>query len=68
MGDIVDYYKKRLTIDDREVLARVLDQWLAKHSVELGSDQARFAEKELLEWWFFGVRSPEELLAVVEPL
>ena len=68
MGDVVGYFKTKLSIEDREVLAKVLNQWCAKHAVELGSDQARFAEKELLEWWFFGVRSPEELLAVVEPL
>ena len=68
MGDIVAFYKSRLTIEDREILASVLDQWCSKHAVERGSGQARFAEKELLEWWFYGVRSPEALLAVVEPL
>ena len=62
-------FKKRMTDDDKAILAEVVGRWAKKHGLSDDTQRAgEIVEMEVLEWLRTGVRDPDALFLIVEPL
>ncbi|CDZ45994.1 hypothetical protein [Neorhizobium galegae] len=54
--------------DDLTLLRQVLEDVCLEKGIQLGGDEARKIARELVNWYLFGVKHPDQLKDMLKPL
>jgi hypothetical protein len=54
--------------DDLTLLRQVLEDVCLEKGIQLGGDEARQIARELVDWYLFGVKHPDQLKDMLKPL
>ncbi|TDX76193.1 hypothetical protein EDE05_11775 [Neorhizobium sp. R1-B] len=54
--------------EDLTVLRQVLEEVCAEKQITLDSDAAAATARDLVNWYLFGIKQPQQLKAILKPL
>ena len=57
-----------LEAEDLRILHELLEEVCAKRAIALDGEEARTIGRSLIDWYLFGVREPDQLKAMLDPL
>jgi hypothetical protein len=57
-----------LEAQDLGILRTVLEDVCAERAIAFDSDEAHAIGRSLIDWYLFGIRQPDELKAMLDPL
>jgi hypothetical protein len=57
-----------LETKDLRILRNVLEEVCAQRTLTVDGDEAHAIGRSLIDWYLFGIRQPDELRAMLDPL
>lgn len=64
----IDWAKPVMDVRDLEMMRVVLAEYCEEHGLAVESLEATRKARELMDWFEFGIRRPEELAMMIRPL
>jgi NDP-sugar pyrophosphorylase family protein len=64
----MDWPKPLMKVEDKEMMRVVLAEYCAEHGLAVESLEATRKAQELVDWFEFGIRRPDEMAMMIRPL